>query len=573
VALQLDVLLNSASISEIRKALNALPTSLDSFYDRILMEINEHDKHRAYVALQWLAFSARPLSLSELAEAIIIQPREDPCLNADERLLDENRLLEILPAGLIRKILREQPFEDGRQISRVHKVAYVEFAHFSVLEYLKSTRMALELRSSYHIEGTKAHSMIAESCLAYLLNIGRMEQALAERISKLLQKASNEDILSEWMHMQEFWTALDDGYALAAYTTRAWQFHMSRLGQVENEYLNTLALEFLSDTSNSWIIWRFFIFEESTLLCDRGIVSYAYRDDSIEFAQVEPKIHPVTWISFLGLSTLLKLLLNQSPYLSNIERTPYFGGPLHAAATVGNLQVVQILLSALEDPNEHGGYYRTPLVAASSRRCPQVAQLLLESGADVNTGFKDNKTPLIAASDAGSAEVVKLLLDSGADINARDGYKTALIGASKRGYLEVVKLLLESGADTNARGGYKTALIEASKGGHLEVVKLLLESGADVNTQVGYTTALIEASNGGHLEVVKLLLESGADVNANANNGHETLLVAASERVRRVYHSRREAAIQLVKLLLDAGADRNGYSPQYMITESGRLEW
>ncbi|KAH6671918.1 ankyrin repeat-containing domain protein [Halenospora varia] len=408
------------------------------------MEIDEHDKYRAYVALQWLAFSARPLSLSELAEAIIIQTREDPYFDPDERFLDENQLLEILPAGLVRKIFRKQPFEDGRQISRVHEIAYVEFAHFSVLEYLKSSRMSPELRSSYHIEETKAHSMIAESCLAYLLSIGRMEQALAEKISKLLRKASNKDILSEWTHLIEFWTALDD------------------------------ALEFLSDTGNSWIIWRFFVFEQSTLFYDRSIVSYLSRSDMIELVKFQPKIHPVTWISFLGLSTLLKLLLNQSPCLSNIERTPYFGGPLHAAATAGSLQVVQILLSGLEDPNENGGYYGTPLVAASRGRYPQVVKLLIQSGADVDAGFKD-----------------------------------------------------------------KTPLIEASKEGRLDVVKLLLESGADVNT----------------------------------NNGYQSALVAASERVRLVHHSRREAAIQLVKLLLEAGADDNRYSPSYIKTRSGRVEW
>lgn len=185
MAVQLDEMPKSTT-SEIRKALDALPTSLDSFYDRILMRINEHDKHRACLALQSLAFSARPLSVSELSEAIIIQPRKDPCFDPDERFLDENRLLEILPAGLVRKIKKKQPFEDGRQISKVHEIAYVEFAHFSVLEYLKSSHMHPELRSSYHIEATKAHSMIAESCLAYLLSIGRMELTLAERISKVL---------------------------------------------------------------------------------------------------------------------------------------------------------------------------------------------------------------------------------------------------------------------------------------------------------------------------------------------------------------------------------------------------
>lgn len=128
-------------------------------------------------------------------------------------------------------------------------------------------------------------------------------------------------------------------------------------------------------------------------------------------------IHAATWILFLGQPNLLTLFLNQSPCLSNIERTPSLGGPLHATAFTGNLQILQILLSALEDPNGYGGCDGTPLKVVSWRGDPEIVLLLLQSGAEVNAKF-EGKTTLIVASEVGSAKVVKLLLDSGVGINA-----------------------------------------------------------------------------------------------------------------------------------------------------------
>jgi hypothetical protein len=70
--------------------LDTLLKTLDSFYDRILINIHEQEQRLAALALQWLALSARPLSLSELAEAVTIGAADAPYFDLEERFIDEN---------------------------------------------------------------------------------------------------------------------------------------------------------------------------------------------------------------------------------------------------------------------------------------------------------------------------------------------------------------------------------------------------------------------------------------------------------------------------------------------------
>lgn len=56
---------------------------------------------------------------------------------------------------------------------RKHSIE-IQFAHFSVLEYLESDRMCPEL-SVYHIDEVESHNTIAEGCFAYLKYVGENE--------------------------------------------------------------------------------------------------------------------------------------------------------------------------------------------------------------------------------------------------------------------------------------------------------------------------------------------------------------------------------------------------------------
>ncbi|TVY40551.1 hypothetical protein LOCC1_G004799 [Lachnellula occidentalis] len=115
VALQLEALGKLRTVSAIRSAMKNLPKTLDAFYDRIILDVPEGDHEIANRALQWIAFAARPLSLKELAEAVIISPEHKPCLRDENRLMESEGLLDFIPSGLIRTVHVELRYDNTIQ--------------------------------------------------------------------------------------------------------------------------------------------------------------------------------------------------------------------------------------------------------------------------------------------------------------------------------------------------------------------------------------------------------------------------------------------------------------------------
>jgi hypothetical protein len=95
VVCQLDVLRKCMTVDALRKTLKALPKSLDETYDRILLNIDEQHCDQAYKVLQWLAFSARPVTLAEVAEGLVVDLDQGCMLEADAKLQDPYDILTI----------------------------------------------------------------------------------------------------------------------------------------------------------------------------------------------------------------------------------------------------------------------------------------------------------------------------------------------------------------------------------------------------------------------------------------------------------------------------------------------
>ena len=141
-----------------------------------------------------------------------------------------------------------------------------------------------------------------------------------------------------------------------------------------------------------------------------------------------------------------------------------------------------------------------PIHVAADVGSLELVQLLLEAGAD--------KHVATAATEEGA---------------------WALSNAAQNGHLEVARLLLNAGAAPDAaRVREGTALYFACQNGHLDVARMLLEAGADKDTALDNgATALIIAAEKGHFEVVRLLLNAGADKNAAQKSGATALYAAA----------------------------------------------
>lgn len=134
---------------DVRDALADMPTSLNDTYVRILDRIAEHDRPLAREALLWLCFSLRPLSLHELAEAVVLR-------ESDSHIDDDCRLTN--PAAII----------DICQGLAVWNRDAVTLAHDSVRSFLTAKFIRTTSAAFFALDAEEAHSCMMRKCLAYL---------------------------------------------------------------------------------------------------------------------------------------------------------------------------------------------------------------------------------------------------------------------------------------------------------------------------------------------------------------------------------------------------------------------
>lgn len=150
----MDALKHTSSHYDIRAALKTLPNGLDETYERALLAVLGAKQQQVIRALTWLAFSLRPLELNELAEAIVIDLDLSPCFSEDRRSF--NPMDAVSPiVGLVNIFCDD------------NKTELVEFAHFSIKEYILSDRIPDGPAKVYFLEEDHSNIQIARSCLSY----------------------------------------------------------------------------------------------------------------------------------------------------------------------------------------------------------------------------------------------------------------------------------------------------------------------------------------------------------------------------------------------------------------------
>ena len=211
----------------------------------------------------------------------------------------------------------------------------------------------------------------------------------------------------------------------------------------------------------------------------------------------------------------------------------------------------------------------TPLIAAATSGQRDVVQLLLSAGADINARGPEDRTALIYAIQAEQPEMALFLVEQkGIDLEARESHgSTPLVEAIAFHQMKVVEALLERGTDINAPGPVgRTALHVEASNLDPKMIKWLLQHGANPDARdedgatplhlAAFSTAPADSFEGRDVQnALHLVLEATSDMNAANNTGQTPLHIAALW-----------ADPWLIKALLDAGADplamdRAGYSP------------
>ena len=419
--------------SSVQRTLRELPESLDETYERILKEIKKPNRGLAQRVLQCLVVAVRPLRVAELAEVFAVDFDDAegvPRLNVDWRWEDQEQALLIACSSLIAIV------ESGD--SRI-----VQFSHFSVKEFLTSSRVATASGevSAYRIDMEHAHMILAQACLGVLLQAH-------ENTSK--------------------------DHPLAQYAAQHWTTH-AQFGEVSSHLQEGMGSLFDPDKPYfaAWLSLHDIdtkISSEATFFLFAEVVKSAAR--------------PVYYAALCGFHNILQCLVTKYPQDVNHDGG-YCRRPLVAALAGGHFKTADLLrhYGADLDNRVASQQMRTPMHSAAYYGDLEIVKKLIEYEADISAKDLEGYTPLNLASEGihlKDRSVLRLLLERGADVNARTKVgSTPLHRASSWGALEIVRLLLDSGADVEAKdNGGRTAIQSVGKHRNLmsdEIRKLLLD--------------------------------------------------------------------------------------------------
>ena len=382
----------------IRRALDELPDTLDETYDRTLEEIGKQNWEYAHRLFQCVAAAPLPLFVEELAEILAFDFDTDstPTLREDWREEDPAHAVRSTCSSLL-------------AIVDVDGSSVIQFAHFSVKEYLTSKRLteSKETISRFHVSMTQAHTIIAQACLGVLLHID-------ENITK--------DDLQE--------------FPLAEYAAEHLAEH-ARFEGVSPKIQD--GLKRLFDPSNHhFSVWVWIYHPEQ----DEGM-SVIYERPSQDLGT------PLHLAAFHGLHDIVKFLIVERSQNVNARGFDCRETPLSLACRQGYSEVARVLLEHGADTEIKDIDNYSPLERSSERGHVEVVRVLLENHADVNFLDRNKWTALHLASRSGRVAVARVLLENGADANAKktDG-RTPLHLARNEG---VTRVLLEYGAGPTTR--------------------------------------------------------------------------------------------------------------------------
>ena len=518
--------------ARIQHALADLPETLDETYQRTLREIDKANLEFAHRLFQFVAVASRPLRVQELAELLAFDFKSGsiPKFQEDWRLDDPVHAVLSTCSSLLAVV--DGGYDSGK---------VVQFAHFSVKEYLTSTRLAKAsdiILHDYHVSMTSAHTIVAQACLGILLHLDK--------------DVVTSDSLEKW--------------PLAEYAAEHWVYH-ARFEDVSQGAEDGMKLLFHPGKPH-FAVWVWICDPESPL----------WKRNS---RPLPPSGAPLHYAALWGLHSIVEFLIIE--HSQDVHGRGFTDNvtPLHLASKRGHVKAARMLIKHGADviaQNEDGN---TPLHLASQENQVEIARMLVEFGADVAAQNNHGETPLHQASFSGQLEITDMLIEHGADVATRNSHgETPLHHASFSGRVEVAGMLIERNADVTAQNSHgDTPLHLALIQEQLEVAHMLLERGADVKVQNsrGETplvsaqnkdeeTPLHLASRKGQVEVAHILILYGADVTAQDQDGMTPLHLAS-------FQGHEEVAGLLIEHSADMTAqNKYGLTPLHLASQEGQVD-
>lgn len=500
VECQLVALKNCLDPSGLRQALASLPKTLDETYARIIRNIPSEWTEKAIRLLQLLLYSDTPITIEAAVDAVAVNLSAKPHFEPENRIPMPKLLLRIC-SSLVSAIVIADSDTGDREI--------LQLAHFSVKEYLKSSRA--EQMIQHNISEIPARTSIVRTCLEYISVVGKMP-----------------------------FHDIEMAFPLARYASE-WHFHI-KVSEVEVAVQSRI-LDFLLKEEEAYRTWN------RILGTTKETPSPSQAQSTLVSA------NPLFHSSAAGLNSIVESLIQKGADCNEIATNSW--SPLQTAATHGHEKTVHLLLRHLTDPKATLAEHPLILESAVISNNESVVKVLLEYQADPNTSSISGGTLLGQAALFGYEGIARLLLEYNADPNAgEDGsllFGSTLECAVRSENKEIIRLFLEHSLNLNEKQNSGDAALDyAINNKNEQLVESLLELGADANQspQMADSMLGLACSTGNRSKkIIRLLLDHGADPNGNVRTGLSALSQCVEERDE-----------QVVRLLLQYHADPNAQS-------------
>ena len=326
---------------DIRSTLKSLPSTLDETYERILEEIPEGRREYAQRLFQFLAVSVRPFRVEELADILAFKyeagaaPKfEEDCREADPEKALLSTCSTMIIIATVERPSWEGPFWVGEP-ARIVPARIVQFAHFSVQEFITSERFQIKSKRNvahFHVVPGPAHTLLAHTCLGLL---------------------QSDDCIDEHATTPP----------LAIYAAKHWDVH----AHFEDEPLEIRgAMEDLFDVDKPY-------FAKWIQLRDPN--RWGLKD----LQQLEAiSLH---YSAKFGFSQLTRHLCTLYTHCINVLLG--HGTALEAASSCGSLETVKILFEHGADVTTQSGGHGNALQAAALNGSLEIMDFLLQHGANI----------------------------------------------------------------------------------------------------------------------------------------------------------------------------------------------
>jgi Ankyrin repeats (3 copies) len=304
-----------------------------------LEDIDEAKWEHAHRLFQCVTVASRPLRVEELAAFLAFDfgAGSIPAFKADWRPEDAAWAIASTCSGLI-------------SIVKLYGSDIVQFSHFSVKEFLISSRLAINI-SRYHILMVPAHTMVAQVCLGALLRVDENVTMASLKYFPLAEYAGD-----HWLGHAEFKnvsSSVQDG------------------------------MKVLFDPSKPHLTVWVRIFHPDLLLAGRS------------HTPSQPSRTPLHYAAEFGICEVVEfLVVERSQDVNSRKPCHHNQTPLFIASQNGHTEFVRILLQHGADTEARDNNNSTPLHCASRQKHLEVVQLLLNHGADTTARNNYNNTPL-----------------------------------------------------------------------------------------------------------------------------------------------------------------------------------